>query len=75
MTHTLMQTFPFVYVMRHDDNWDSDDRYTFRGRGVAEAAERRGRDHVESARRPERDHAVHAGDECLRSGWTATRLR
>ncbi len=29
MTHTLMQTFPHVYVMRHDDNWDSDDRYTF----------------------------------------------
>ena len=29
MVHTLGQTFPYVYVMRHDDNWDSDERYTF----------------------------------------------
>ena len=29
MTLTLGQTFPYVYVMRHDDDWDSDDRYTF----------------------------------------------
>ena len=26
---TLQQTFPHVYVMRDNQNWDSDDRYTF----------------------------------------------
>ncbi len=26
---TLQQTFPHVYVMRDNNNWDSDDRYTF----------------------------------------------
>ena len=29
MVHTLRQTFPFVYVMRHNSDWESDDRYTF----------------------------------------------
>ena len=26
---TLQQTFPYVYVMRDDTNWDGDTRYTF----------------------------------------------
>lgn len=26
---TLQQTFPYVYVMRDDANWDGDNRYTF----------------------------------------------
>ena len=29
MVHTLRLTFPFVYVMRNDSNWENDDRYTF----------------------------------------------
>ena len=29
VVHTLHQVFPYVYVMRDDSRWDSDDRYTF----------------------------------------------
>ena len=29
VVHTLQQTFPFVYVMRDDRRWSSDDRFTF----------------------------------------------
>lgn len=31
--NTLQRTFPYVYVMRDDDRWDSDARYTFVGVG------------------------------------------
>lgn len=29
VVHTLMRTFPHVYVLRADSNWDDDNRYTF----------------------------------------------
>ena len=29
VAHTLGRTFPYVYVLRADENWDDDERYTF----------------------------------------------
>jgi hypothetical protein len=29
VVHTLRQTFPYVYVLRDNNRWDDDDRYTF----------------------------------------------
>ena len=57
--NTLSRTFPYVYVMRDDENWEDDGRYTYV---------------VAGSRRPLTSDALIAANTNARRGYPVTRI-
>ena len=57
--NTLSRTFPYIYVMRDDENWEDDGRYTYV---------------VAGSRRPLTSYALIAANTNARRGYPVTRI-